>query len=118
MSKTLPAHIFFVGVCVALLLTPLFASALTLPFGGKVLTLTPCANGAIAVKILPPPEVAYLSGFSFIWYPFTRTYLFGPPRRIGQNLLGVAGPPSICVPANGDLSNISGPTMIQLGSSI
>lgn len=68
---------------------PLFAHAF--PFGGSIGIIRPCYNNAIYVNLGPP------RGGPFVWTPSTRTYQFGPPRRSGQWLLGLASAPYYCV---------------------
>ena len=80
-----------------------------IPFGGRILALTACANGAVYVKLGPPKP-----GF-YIWHPGTLTFLNGPPRRVGQALLGKAGPVYLCVVPGGALPGLS---MIMVGSSL
>lgn len=72
-----------------LLLIPFAAHAF--PFGGPIGTIRPCYNNAIYAAVGPP------RGGPYIWTPATRTYQFGPPRRTGQYLLGLASAPYYCV---------------------
>ena len=52
--------------------------------------MTLCNTG-ILVFLSPPTP-----GF-FMWVPGTVSYLDGPPLHPGQWLLGVAGPPMVCM---------------------
>jgi hypothetical protein len=61
------------------------------PFGGAIYDIRACYNNAIFVKLSGP------RGGSFVWTPASRTYQFGPPRRGGQWLLGLASAPYYCV---------------------
>lgn len=76
------------GSIVALVF-PIFAYAI--PFGGSIGVLLPCYNTAIFTLLGPP------RGGQYIWSPATRTYQFGPPRAVGQWLLGLASAPYYCV---------------------
>lgn len=61
------------------------------PFGGPILTLIPCSNGAIYVVLGPPTPGPY------VWMPGTISYAYGPPSFVGQYLLGLAMPGGVCV---------------------
>lgn len=74
---------------VAFLLFPTFSFAF--PIGGAIGVIRPCYNNAIYVALGPP------RGGAFIWTPSTKTYQFGPPRRSGQWVLGLASAPYYCV---------------------
>src|SRR5262245_51762808 len=76
-----------VGIILAVLF-PFFTYAI--PFGGAIGVLLNCYNVAI-FTVLGPPR-----GGSYIWSPATRTYQFGPPRAMGQWLLGLASAPYYC----------------------
>lgn len=65
--------------------------AYAFPFGGAIYDIRACYNNAIFVKLSGP------RGGSFVWTPSSRTYQFGPPRRTGQWLLGLASAPYYCV---------------------
>ncbi len=60
------------------------------PFGGRILTVTPCANGLLIVLSAPTPMT--------LMYPIGRavSYSYGPPRNPGQWLLGSARPGGVC----------------------
>jgi len=62
-----------------------------IPFGGPILTIDFCLEGKIWVMLGPPTPMA------FIWAPGTISYMYGPPAIPGQYLLGIAGPPDVCV---------------------
>ena len=96
-----------------------FAQGLTSGFGGRISLITPCVGpygGSLVV------DLEGQAGGRFVWTPLTLTYMYGPPKRIGQNLLGLSGLPSTCPTAygrRGALINwLSGPGMIMVGSSI
>lgn len=85
------------GVVIAgSLLAPLSAYALGTSFGGRVVTVVPCLSAfgpSLWFTIVPAslyPVVA------FIWTPATVTYLAGPPRNPGQQVLGVSDTPFSC----------------------
>jgi hypothetical protein len=98
-------------VVLAILIVPFYAHALVRPFGGQASVLVPCIGGGLWTVVGPPV------GGPHIWYPWTRTYLFGPPSHPGQWLLGTAGPIGACVVSLHPLIIFHGSTMIQLGSS-
>ncbi len=63
------------------------------PFGGPVLYMIPgCLERVTWVAIGPPR-----SGWYVHQAGVTRTYAFGPPRHIGQFLLGLYAPKHFCV---------------------
>src|SRR3989344_1391820 len=85
----------FLGILALLLLSafmfsPITTEAAGLPFGGPILLLFPCITG-IKVTVGPPRGgiFMYIPGASF-------SYAYGPPRRPGQYLLGLYGPPAPC----------------------
>lgn len=80
-----------VSLLVAILLLSVPFVTYAFPFGGPIGTLKPCYNNAIYAAVGPP------RGGPYIWTPATRTYQFGPPRRTGQYLLGLASAPYYCV---------------------
>lgn len=81
------------------------------PFGGQITMVRPCYNNAIQVYLSGP------RGGSFIWTPATRTYQFGPPRRTGQWLLGLASAPYYCVWSLAPIQVDSGVNIDMMGSS-
>ncbi|HXK31795.1 MAG TPA: hypothetical protein VJZ94_03700 [Candidatus Paceibacterota bacterium] len=91
---TLPR--FAVGIFLAvLLLAPLSASAFSLSFGGRVLAVIPCKSvlgPSLYVTIIP----AGLFPATYIWTPATITFSAGPPRTIGQQVLGLYDLPFFC----------------------
>lgn len=62
-----------------------------IPFGGPILAMDICLEGKIWVMLGPPTPGP------FIWGLGTISYAYGPPSFIGQHLLGIAGPPDVCV---------------------
>ncbi|MCC7500871.1 hypothetical protein IT396_03705 [Candidatus Nomurabacteria bacterium] len=86
---------FILGVMLFVLLIPSPAAALGVSFGGRIVAVTPCIGGlgpSIWVKIIP----AGIFPVAYVWTPLTLTYLAGPPRNIGQQVLGVADTPYVC----------------------
>ena len=85
------------AVCLAIgLLSPLSASAFGFSFGGRILAVIPCVSGlgpSLWVSIKPAGVFAP----TYIWTPATITKLVGPPRNPGQQVLGVADVPFVCV---------------------
>jgi len=97
------------AVSVLALLFPLFAYAI--PFGGSIGILLPCYNAAIFTSVGAP------RGGQYIWSPATRTYRFGPPRAVGQWLLGLASAPYYCVYSIFPLLVVPGLHIDMMGSS-
>ncbi|MBI2109011.1 MAG: hypothetical protein HYT93_02400 [Parcubacteria group bacterium] len=84
---------FFVAFTVLFTALSLFLPHFTeaaLPFGGQITKIKQCVPGLL-LSISPPRggEFMYIPGSSF-------SYAYGPPRRIGQWLLGMAGPKTPC----------------------
>ncbi|MAF59293.1 MAG: hypothetical protein QF858_01310 [Candidatus Pacebacteria bacterium] len=95
------------------LLSPFYQAEAIIPFGGMVITLTPCLNAAIHVLIGPPRPGPY------IWQAgLTLTFLYGPPSHPGQWTLGRAGPVGLCIIDYSPFVVIPGLTMLILGTSI
>ena len=62
------------------------------PFGGQIILIRPCFNFSAWQILIGPPtpmSLIYQAGVS-------RSYLYGPPWRPGQWLLGVAGAMGVC----------------------
>lgn len=107
----------------SILLTALFMAAplftFAFPFGGQITgggcpfcaAVCPCYNAAIYAHLSPP------RGGEFIWSPSTRTYQFGPPRRAGQWLLGLASAPYYCVVSISPVLVCPGSHIDMMGSS-
>ncbi len=97
----------FVGCIVVFFFSFSHYADAVIPFGGRTLTIIPCDIGTLTT--VGPPV-----GGQYMYFPGTRTYLYGPPAP-GKWLLGNAGPVAICTisgfPVGGGL------TMIMLGSS-
>lgn len=106
------AKILLVLLVILFFLTPLYSASAIIPFGGQIVTLTPCLNAVIHTIIGPPTPG------EFIWAPSTRTYLYGPPSHPGQWKLGTAGPPSLCILDYSPFVALPGLTEILLGTSI
>lgn len=97
-------------VCtVAIVGTPFFVFAY--PFGGQASIVRPCYNSAIFVRLGAP------RGGDFVWTPSTRTYQFGPPRSVGQWLLGLASVPYHCVVSLAPIDVWPGDAIMMMGSS-
>jgi hypothetical protein len=60
-------------------------------FGGRITSVIPCTAG-LWVTIVP----AGAFPISYIWTPATITFMAGPPRTIGQQVLGTADIPFVC----------------------
>jgi len=85
------------------------------PFGGAITGIIKgCMNGITWVSIGPPRPGWYLHT------PYTRTYEFGPPRHIGQYLLGLYAPKMFCsknLNLNNNLLVKEGLIISMMGSS-
>ncbi len=81
------------------------------PFGGQTMIHHYCYNSAIYALLGPP------RGGPYIWTPATRTYQFGPPRRVGQWLLGLSGPPYYCIVTRSPIFVKEGISIMMMGSS-
>lgn len=89
---------------------PLSAEA-SFPFGGQINKFYACYNSALWAQISAPTPG------KFIWTPSTRTYQFGPPRHVGQWLLGNAGNPYFCIYSIQPLAVEPGTHILMMGSS-
>lgn len=87
---------FVAGIFLAvLLLAPLPASALSLSFGGRIISAIPCKSvlgPSLHVTIFPAGAFPVM----YIWTPATITFSAGPPRTPGQQLLGLYDIPFFC----------------------
>ncbi len=90
-------------------IAPLTARAF--PFGGQTQVHHYCYNAAIYAQLGPP------RGGPYIWVPSTKTYQFGPPRGVGQWLLGLTGPPYYCVVTRSPIFVKEGISIMMMGSS-
>lgn len=95
----------------ALLFLAIPAVSLAFPFGGSINQLVFCYNNAIYAGLGAP------RGGPFIWTPSTQTYQFGPPRQVGQWLLGLAAPPYYCIVSREPVIVWSGILITMMGSS-
>lgn len=93
-----------------LLLFPVFSYAAD-PFGGRATIVKACYNETIYALLSPP------RGGPFVWTTATKTYQFGPPRAVGQWLLGLSGPPYYCLWSVAPITPIPAKTIIMMGSS-
>jgi hypothetical protein len=77
-----------------IILTPVSASAF-FSFGGRIITVVPCLSAlgpSLHITIVP----AGLFPVAYIWTPATFTFLAGPPRNPGQQVLGLYDVPFVC----------------------
>ena len=79
----------FLSLFVVIVMVPLVATAF--PFGGRVTVYHVCYNETIFVRLSPPTPGDY------VWTRSTRSYQFGPPRFVGQWLLGLTSIPYDCL---------------------
>ena len=100
---------FFFALCVVAVSIPALVYAY--PFGGQASIVRPCYNSAIFTRLGPP------RGGDFVWTPSTRTYEFGPPRSVGQWLLGLASVPYHCVVSLAPIDVWPGDAIMMMGSS-
>lgn len=98
--------VFIIGLFMSF---PFLARAF--PFGGQIYEHHYCFNEAIYALLGPP------IGGPYIWTFSTRTYQFGPPRGVGQWLLGLTGPPIYCVVRRSPLDVREGISIMMMGSS-
>ncbi len=71
------------------------APAAITAFGGLITKIVPCTNGGFWMLVAqPPPKQPTIQ--ALIWTPATRTYLWGPPRKVGQWVLGRYDIPYAC----------------------
>ena len=91
------------------LCTPLIAAAF--PFGGQAISVIFCYNSAIYAYLTPP------IGGPYVWTPATKTYEFGPPKHVGQWLLGLASPPYYCLVSISPVIVFPGTAITMMGSS-
>lgn len=89
--------IVIIGLVLTLSLFPFVYSKVSaisaiVPFGGRIISLLPICTAppGIFLTVGPPRQMSlfYLPGVSF-------SYPYGPPRNLGQQMLGLAGPPTI-----------------------
>jgi hypothetical protein len=88
-------HFLTIFSLIAFFLVPHLVSAAGTSFGGRVVTVIPCVSAlgpSLHVSIIP---VGLAQPF-YIWTPLTLTFLYGPPRNPGQQVLGVADIPYVC----------------------
>ncbi|MBI5456219.1 lamin tail domain-containing protein [Candidatus Kaiserbacteria bacterium] len=80
------------GIIAAVLFSvfvPIFAHAF--PFGGRITVHHVCYNETIFARLSAPVPGDY------VWTRSTKTYQFGPPRNVGQWLLGLTSIPYDCL---------------------
>ncbi len=85
-----------------------------LGFGGKILNITPCANGLLLTTGLPTARLFMWTpgiSFTYLWYQI----------RIGSNILGAYSPGGSCIFPNGCFFCGAIPakgTIIKIGTSL
>lgn len=89
MRMSSAARALVVGVFVVISV-PLLTHAF--PFGGQITVYHVCYNATLFARLSPPVpgDYVYVSGY-------TKAYEFGPPRAVGQWLLGLTGIPYDCL---------------------
>ena len=103
-------RVFLLSLLVVLCVgAPFFVRAF--PFGGQTQVHHYCYNSAIYALLGPP------RGGPYIWTPSTKTYQFGPPRGVGQWLLGLTGPPYYCIVTRSPIYVKEGISIMMMGSS-
>lgn len=106
------ALLFAVGIVLALSFLFAQKTSAATPFGGAIEALVYCNDGSRWVHLGGP------RGGDFIWTAGTRTYEFGPPKRVGQWLLGLSGGAGSCtIGAEPFTTSIPGQVMYMVGSS-
>lgn len=75
---------------------PAVAHAGLLSFGGRVVAVVPCKPGFLWVSIISARSATPGVPEFYIWTPFTLTFMAGPPRNPGQQILGTADVPATC----------------------
>ncbi len=80
------------------LLVPFFASAYGISFGGRVVDMNFCVNGAIQFTVLPAGKFP----ITYLWTPLVRHNYLSPtptkPPVFGEQILGFALPaPTFCL---------------------
>ena len=110
MSMPLRRLAMMSAVSLLFLLTPFFVHAF--PFGGQARIVLPCYYNSTIYASLGPPR-----GGEYVWTRATKTYSFGPPRKAGQWLLGLAGAPYYCIYSRQPLIIYSAIAITMHGSS-
>lgn len=96
-------------VCLLAIVTPMVASAF--PFGGRITLYHVCYNETLFARLSPPVPGDY------VWTTATKTYLFGPPRAVGQWLLGLTGIPFDCLWSVNPIFPVPAIAIMMMGSS-
>ncbi|NBV76891.1 lamin tail domain-containing protein [bacterium] len=96
-------------LALVVLIVPIVAQAY--PFGGQASIVRGCYNSAIFARLGPP------NGGDFVWTPSTRTYQFGPPKSVGQWLLGLSGVPYMCIVSISPVDSWPADSIFMMGSS-
>ena len=81
-----------------------------IPFGGQITQVIRCNDGSLWMAIKPAGQ----SPTPQIWTPSTKTYMYGPPMRPGQWVLGLDASPGVCYVGK---FAIYGTTMLMVGDS-
>lgn len=85
-------HLSAVLILLGALFVPFTASALGISFGGRIASIN-FGPGCINFIIIP----AGAFPISYIFGPGSIPFLAGPPTHPGQQVLGVADAPTVCV---------------------
>lgn len=85
-------HLSVALVLLGALFTPFSASALGISFGGRIASIN-FGPGCINFIIIP----AGAFPISYVFGPGSIPFFAGPPNHIGQQVLGVADVPTVCV---------------------
>jgi hypothetical protein len=91
------ARMWVLGVLLFSILVPTTASAALISFGGRVIATLPCLNGAIYTSVFSARGATPGLTEFYVWTPATLTFVAGPPRNPGQQILGTADVPYPCV---------------------
>lgn len=84
-------RVYFIMILAVLLVASSQAHAQFVPFGGMITQPRPCKNVGIFFEVGPPTPGAFVMSSGNI-----PPFLYNPPSRAGQWVLGIAGPPVVC----------------------
>jgi hypothetical protein len=101
------------AVCLVIAVAaPFTARAVGIPFGGRIVAITPCLGGSLVVAtILQPPLMTPIS-VAALPSPFLYNMMSHP----GQQVLGMLGPPTFC--ATAPHRGFTAPTSVFYGTSM
>lgn len=91
------ARISVLGLLLFSLVVPATASAAVISFGGRVASTLFCLNGGIYTTVISARTATPGLTEFYVWAPGTLTFMAGPPRNPGQQILGTADVPYPCV---------------------